>query len=65
MAKYKEGNHQIFSFNGGSNVDTNIITSEDHIVIPSILHNYVLHWYHTYIIHPGMDRTEAMIHQHV
>ena len=24
-----------------------------------------MHWYHTYILHPGMDRTEAMIHQHL
>ena len=29
-----------------------------------ILQSYVLHWYHTYLLHPGMDRTEATILQH-
>ena len=35
------------------------------IVIPSILQNYVLYWYHLYLLHSGMDRTEAIVHQHV
>ena len=38
---------------------------KDKIVIQSILQSYVLHWYHTYLIHLGMDRTEAMIFQHL
>ena len=33
-------------------------------VIPEIIQSYILHWYHTYLLHPGMDRTEAMICQH-
>ena len=37
----------------------------DKIVIPSKLQSYVVHWYHTYLLHPGMDRTEAMICQHL
>ena len=36
---------------------------EVNIVIPSILHIYVLHWYHTYLLHTGIDRLGAMIHQ--
>ena len=35
------------------------------MVIPSILQSYVLHWYHTYLVHIGMDRTEANIFQHL
>ena len=52
------------SFCGVSNINLNIITGEDRIVITSILQSYVLHWYHTYIVHPWMDRTEAIILQH-
>ena len=32
-------------------------------MIPQKLQNYVVHWYHKYLLHAGMDRTEAMIHQ--
>ena len=38
---------------------------EYNIFIPSILQNYVLHWYYKYLLHPGMDITEAMIFQHL
>ena len=38
---------------------------KDNIVIQPILQSYVVHWYHTYILHPGTDRTEAIIHQHL
>ena len=34
-------------------------------MIPSKLQCYVLHWYRTYLLHPGMDRTEVMICQHL
>ena len=30
-----------------------------------IIQIYVLYWYHKYPIHPGMDRTKAMIFQHL
>ena len=38
---------------------------EDNIFIPSILQNYVLHWYHKYLLHPGMDIMEATTFQHL
>ena len=38
---------------------------KDNIFIYSIIQKYVLHWYHMYLIHPGMDRTEAMICHHL
>ena len=47
-----------------ANIDLRLITCEDNIVILPILQKYVLHWYHTYLLHPGMDRTEAIICQH-
>ena len=57
-AKYKKG-----SFHGGqSNIE--LVTHEDKIVIPQKLQKYVVKWYHSYILNPGMDQTEAMISQH-
>ena len=29
-----------------------------------ILQKCVLYWYHAYLLHTGMDRTEVMIFQH-
>ena len=60
MVMYHKG-----SFRGGSNIYHNHILCEDKIVIPSIIKSYVLHWYHMYTLHTGMDRVEAMILQHL
>ena len=64
MAKYKYGTYQNVYFRGVSYIDLNLITREDKIVIPSILQGYILHRYHTYLLHPGMDRTYAVVCQH-
>ena len=64
-AKYKDGTYHKGYFCGGSNSDLKLITYKDKKIIPPILQNYVLHWYHTYILHPGMDRTEAMVCQNL
>ena len=63
MAKYKYGTYHKGYFGGGSNIYLKLITCKDNSVIPSKIQVYVLHWYHTYLLHPGMDRTEAMIRQ--
>ena len=55
--KYKDGTYHKCYFLGGSNIDL----SKDKIAIPPKLQSWVLHWYHTYLLHPGMDRTDAMI----
>ena len=64
MAEYNKFICKISSFCGGSNIIINHIMCEDNIYIPLILQRYVLYWYYKYILHPGMDRTEAMICQH-
>ena len=64
-AKYKTGTYQQGYFPGVCNIDLKLITCKDNIVILSILQSYVLHWYHMYLLHPGMDKTEAMILQHL
>ena len=51
MDKYKEVTYQKGTFSGVSNIDLNHIPCEDNIVIPPILKSYILHWYHTYILH--------------
>ena len=61
MNKYKDGAYHKGYFSVGSNVDLNLIMCEDNIVIPSIIQIYLLHWYRTYLLHPGMNRTEAII----
>ena len=65
IAKYKYGMYHKDSFCGGINSDINLITCKDKIVILSKLQSYVLHWYYTYLLHPGMNRTDATIHQHL
>ena len=63
-AKYKYGTYQKDSFHGGINIDLELLTCKDNIVILPILQSYVVHWYHTYLLHPGIDITEVMICQH-
>ena len=65
MAKYEYGTYHKGSFRGGSNIDLNLIICEDKIIILEMIQSCVLHWYHAYILHPGMDRPEAMILQHL
>ena len=54
-AEYKNG-----SFRGGINT-IKLITYKDKISITQLLQRYVVKMYHTYILHLGLDRTEAMI----
>ena len=64
MAKLKTDIYKTGSFRGGSNINLKLITCKDHIVIPLIIQIYVLRCYQMYILHSGMDITEATIHQH-
>ena len=56
MAKYEDGTYHKGSFRGIINIGLNLIKCEDKIVIPKKIQSYVLHWYHTYLLHPIMDR---------
>ena len=51
MDKYKNGTYHKGYFRGGNNENLRLITCKDKIVIPSKLQNYVLHWYHAYLLH--------------
>ena len=65
MSKYEDGKYHKGYFCGGSNSDPSLRRCKDKIVIPSKLQGYILHWYHIDILHPGMDRTEVIIRQHL
>ena len=59
------GTYHKDSFCEGINDNIILKTRKDKIFKPSKLQIYVLHWYHKYLLHSGMDRTEAMIFQHL
>ena len=65
MNKYNYGTYHTDSFHGGSNIYHNLIKCDDMIVIPPIMQSYILHSYHYYLLHPGIDGTEAMIRQNL
>ena len=43
----------------------NIVTFNDEIVIQQLLQMYIVKLYYTYILHPGLGRTETIIIQHL
>ena len=63
--KYKDGTCHNGYVCGVSNIDLNLITCKDKIVIPPIIQKYVLHWYHRYLLCPRTDIMEATIHQNL
>ena len=64
MDKYNIGTSNTSYFCEVSYIYLNLITCNDKIGIPLILQSYALYWYHAYLLHPGMNRTVAMILQH-
>ena len=65
MDKYKDYTYHKDYLCGGSTVYLNLIRCEDSIFFPSFLQKNILYWYHTYLLHSWIDRTEAIIHQHL
>ena len=59
----KDNGYHTESFRGGG-TDIELICYNGKIVILLLLQKYVLHWYHTYLLHPGITRTEETIRQH-
>ena len=51
-------------FHGGGKV-TPLICYKNKIVIPALLQKHVIMWYHTTLCHPGINRTEETIGQHL
>ncbi len=49
----------------GGGKTTSLICYKDKIVIPGMLQKHIINWYHTTLCHPGINRTEETIGQHL
>ena len=55
--------YHLQSFHGGG-TERELICYKDKIVVPASLQKRVVDWYHNYLCHPGINRTEETIGQH-
>ena len=62
--KKRPAQYILHSFRGGGKVQKLICNKEKKIIIPKVLQNRIVQWYHTYLSHPGINRTEQTIRQH-
>ena len=46
------------SFHGAGSHNIELANHNSKFYIPKPLRNTVIHWYHTYLMHPGATRTE-------
>jgi transposase InsO family protein len=66
MKILKMENTQYFlkDFHGGGKT-TPLVCYKDKIVVPNHLQRHIIMWYHTTLCHPGINRTEETIGQHL
>ena len=64
MEKLNCAEYQTGYFCGGRNT-IELVTYKDKIVFPQKIQIYVVKWYHMYIHHPELDRTQAKIRQNL
>jgi len=57
-------NYQIKVFHGGG-MGRSLVYYNNKIVVPKTLQRHVIDWYHTVLCHPGINRTEESIGQHI
>ena len=56
--------YQMQDFHGGGKT-ISLVCFKGKIVVPSRLQKHVISWYHTLLCHPGINRTEESISQHL
>ena len=56
--------YELKDFHGGGKTRS-LVCYKDKIVVPKLLQKHVITWYHTTLCHPGINRTEESISQHV
>ena len=56
--------YQIKDFHGGGKIRS-LVCYKEKIVVPTKLQKHVIDWYHTTLCHPGINRTEESIAQHL
>ena len=49
----------------GEEKTRSLVCYNDKIVVPTQLQRHVIDWYHTVLCHPGINRTEETISQHL
>ncbi len=57
-------NYYIKDFHGGGKTRS-LVCYNEKIVVPTQLQKHVIDWYHTVLCHPGINRTEETISQHL
>jgi transposase InsO family protein len=60
----KDSKYHLKSFQGGGK-HRDLICYNDKIVVPASQQVRIVDWYHTYLGHPGINRTEETISQHL
>jgi len=63
-AKKSKDKYTLTPFRGGGK-SRDLLCYKDKIVIPKSLRGRVTHWYHHFLAHPGINRTEETIRQHL
>ena len=56
--------YEIQDFHGGGKI-WSLVCYKEKIVVPGVLRRHVIDWYHTMLCHPGINRTEETIAQHL
>ena len=56
--------YHLKDFHGGG-ITRSLVCYKDKIVVPNKLQKHVIDWYHTTLCHPGINRTEETIAQHL
>ena len=64
ILRIKDTHYKLKKFHGGGKT-TFLICYKDKIVVPALLQRHVIMWYHTTLCHPGINRTEETIGQHL
>jgi len=63
LAKAQKGLYSVHNFRGGGE-SIPLLVEKAKIVVPKVLHERVVEWYHINLCHPGRTRTELTIRQH-
>ncbi len=64
ILNWKNTKYELQDFHGGGKT-TSLICYKDKIVVPKMLQHQIIDWYHTMLCHPGFNRTEETIAQHL
>ena len=64
LAALKRGKCSVTAFHGGE-TSIDLIACKEKIVVPEALRDRAVHFYNTCLLHPGINRTEATIAQHL